>query len=103
MNIKDKSKILEELGGIAEDLYDSLVEEYLSSVKKKIEEIYLLIENGNYAEAAKEVHSIKGASANLRLYNLYDFCLKAEEELKASLPDIDKVKGFLNSIAEVVE
>jgi HPt (histidine-containing phosphotransfer) domain-containing protein len=78
----DKAKILAELGGIDEGIYDSLVAEHLNQTKERCQEIKRMLDAENIEAVGELAHSIKGSSGNLRLTPLYDAALVLERAAK---------------------
>jgi len=102
MNIKELAENL----GLEEDEYLELLELFIDVGMADIEKLRSAIEEGNAEEAAQAAHSLKGASGNLGLMEIYDVALKSEEEARNnSLNGLDEsvqtLKGQLDSLAEV--
>lgn len=66
----DKIKILEELGGLSEEVYDQLCVLFIDDAKIKIAELKTAIQILNYDQIKLLAHSIKGASGNLRIIHI---------------------------------
>ncbi len=62
----EKEKIMKELGGISEDIYDDLVQAFISQTGGAIAELKSVLSNGDFDSVAKIAHSIRGSAANLR-------------------------------------
>ena len=102
MNIKELAENL----GLEEDEYLELLELFLDTGMTDIEKLRSAIEEGNAEEAAQAAHSLKGASGNLGLMEIYDVALKSEEEARNNSLDglVDSaqtLKEQLDSLAEV--
>jgi len=102
MNIKELAENL----GLEEDEYLELLELFIDVGMADIEKLRSAIEEGDAEEAAQAAHSLKGASGNLGLMEIYDVALKSEEEARNnSLDGLDEsvqtLKGQLDSLAEV--
>ena len=102
MNIKELAENL----GLEEDEYLELFELFLDTGMADIEKLRSAIEEGNAEEAARAAHSLKGASGNLGLMEIYDVALKSEEEARNNSLDglaesVQKLKEQLDLIAEV--
>lgn len=97
----EKAEILRELGGIPEDVYDALVEEFMAGVGKGISDIEEAVENDGWQQVRRVAHSMKGSSANLRLHKIRDLfsCIEesAEEggDRDAVLVNLEKLKRLL--------
>lgn len=85
MDRAQKEKILQELGGLPEEVYDQLCRELLSQIDGFIGDMEKALAGGNYGEAAKIAHFIKGATANLRLYNIRDGAMSIEKACKGGV------------------
>ena len=102
MNIKELAENL----GLEEDEYLELIELFIDTGMTDIEKLRFAIEEGNAEEAAQAAHSLKGASGNLGLMEIYDVVLKSEEEARNNSLDglaesVQKLKEQLDSLAEV--
>jgi len=80
MDKEEKAKVLVELGGIDEGIYDSLVAEHLNQTKDRCLEIRKFLDENDIEQVADLAHSVKGSSGNLRLQRLYE----AAQELEAA-------------------
>ncbi len=78
----EKQKILEELGGIPEEVYDDLVKELIEQSKGEVVQLKELMQANKPTEAACTAHSIKGASANMRITDISEVAKKIELSLK---------------------
>ncbi len=83
MNSKTKSQILEELGGISEEVYNSLVAEFYQQVADQVKNMNGLIKQADWSTLMVEAHSIKGAAANLRLNDAMEAARAMETAVKA--------------------
>jgi len=82
MDREQKAKVLAELGGIDEGIYDSLVAEHLNQTKERCLEIRKFLSDNDIEQVADLAHSVKGSSGNLRLQGLYDAAQKLEQAAK---------------------
>ena len=101
MNIKELAENL----GLEEDEYLELLELFIDTGRADIEKLRSAISGGNAEEAAKAAHSLKGASGNLGLMEIYDVALKSEEKARNNSLDglaesVQKLEEQLDSIAE---
>lgn len=102
MNIKELAENL----GLEEDEYLELVELFIDTGMADIEKLLSAIEEGNAEAAAQAAHSLKGASGNLGLMEIYDVALKTEEEARNNSLDgiaesVQTLKEELNSLEEI--
>lgn len=98
----DKRKILEELGGIPEDVYDGLVKEFLEDSKKSSELLLEAIDRGDITDAARIAHTIKGASGNLRLYPIQEAARSLEKSIKDNA-GADAVKASYRALCDSIK
>jgi len=102
MNIKELAENL----GLEEDEYLEILELFIDTGMADIEKLSSAIEEGNTEEASQAAHSLKGASGNLGLMEIYDVALKSEEAARNNSLDglaesVQTLKEELNSLAEV--
>ena len=102
MNIKELAENL----GLEEDEYLELVELFIDTGMADVEKLHSAIEEGNAEAAAQAAHSLKGASGNLGLTDIYDVALKSEEAARNNSLDglaesVQTIREKLNSLAEV--
>ena len=74
----DKQKILNELGGIAEDFYNELVYDFISQVEVEIAKLDKAKEVDNFDEIAQIGHFIKGSAGNLRIEEIQNIAKEIE-------------------------
>lgn len=82
MEKAEKEKILQELGGLSAEIYDSLCAEHLEQTKTRCTHIAQALEKDNLEAVGDLAHSIKGASGNLRLHALFESALALERSAK---------------------
>gem|GEM_PF-2230712 len=82
----EKERILLELGGIAEDVYDSLVRDFKTQSLEQIKQARAAASAGDCAGGAEIMHSIKGCAANLRLYAALSAAREAETAFRLESP-----------------
>ncbi len=102
MNIRELAENL----GLEEDEYLEILELFLDTGMVDIDKLRSAIEEGNAEEAAQAAHSLKGASGNLGLMDIYNVALKSEEEARNNSLDglaesVQTLKEQLNSLAEI--
>ncbi len=101
ISASDKEKILEELGGLPAEIYDSLVAEHLALVKDKMRELNDLLEQGNYDEFRKLSHYLKSSSANLRLVHFQDLGTMMENASEGSI-DRDTLVQSMEKLEKLI-
>ncbi len=102
MNIKELAENL----GLEEDEYLEILELFIDTGMADIEKLRSALKEGNAEEAAQAAHSLKGASGNLGLMDIYDVALKSEEAARNNSLDglaesVQTLKEKLNSLAEI--
>ena len=102
MNQEEKQNILAELGGLSEDIYDELLKEHLEQTGVRCQEIDAALVAEDIDQAGHIAHSIKGASGNLRLHELYDKA-KAVEQSAKNKEDVDSIRLKLDLLHRVTE
>lgn len=81
---EQKQKILQELGGIPEEVYDELIEEFKQQYKTQIVRLREALAAGDLTEAKMSAHAISGTSGNLRLYQMHQAAKTLEVAIKDS-------------------
>jgi len=82
MDREEKKKILEELGGIPEELYNELVHDFLAQAHAQVQEISEALHKNDFLTAAKVAHSLKGSSGNLRIHAVQNIAQRIELQAK---------------------
>lgn len=102
MNVNELAKNL----GLEEDEYMELIDLLIETSKADIATIESALKEEDSNEAANALHSIKGASGNLGLMEIYD--LAKQGEIAARNHDMDRIpdilqelKARLDSLAEL--
>ncbi|MFA5161988.1 MAG: Hpt domain-containing protein [Elusimicrobiales bacterium] len=80
---KAKERILEELGGIDEAVYDGLVADFAAQTAAQLAQARAAALSGDMNSGAEIMHSVKGCAANLRLLRSMEAALAAETAFKA--------------------
>ena len=102
MRKPEKERVLEELGGIPENIYDKLVREFAESCRNNAAAAAEQISGGNLVEAAKTVHSIRGGALNLRIGDIGRLATSAEKKIQKNA-DREGVALLLKKIAQAAE
>lgn len=77
-----KAKVLDELGGIPESVYDELVGDFVVQAREQAMQIRSLLAKGDRAQASAVLHSLKGCSANLRIAEVHALSHELEQLVK---------------------
>lgn len=80
MDTDKKRQVLEELGGISEDVYDDLVKDFLAQAHESLDKLKGLLNNQDFTGVKGTLHFIKGSSGNLRLSEIYELVKGLEEK-----------------------
>ncbi len=106
MDEAEKQKILEEIGGLPEDVYDELVRVLIAQTHEQIANIGKALNEDDYDTIAKAAHLLKGSSGNLRIYAIHDIAKAIEEtstqeKARDDLPgDLKKLEGALAQLEQ---
>ena len=101
MDRAEKQKVLEEIGGVPEDMYDGLVRDLISQTREKIAEMKKALNEDDYDSIARTAHFVKGSAVNLRLYTIYDMA-KGIEQTLAQKKTRDGLAGDLKKLEETL-
>lgn len=82
MDKAEKEKILDELGGVSEADYDTLVAELIGQLEEQVIELAAAANRDNFEAIARIAHTIKGASGNLRVYKIQETAKSLESAAK---------------------
>lgn len=82
MDKEEKKKILSDLGGIPEELYNELVHDFLAQAHEQIQVISEALQKNDFNAAAKVAHSLKGSSGNLRIHAVQNLAQYIELQAK---------------------
>lgn len=78
MDKSQKQKILQELGGIPEEVYNALVEELLKLIDSQKNSLLQALEKKDTKSVQTLAHSIKGAAGNLRIMSIFEYAKALE-------------------------
>ncbi len=98
----DKQKILEELGGIPEEIYDQLCVGFIEDAKLKMAEIKSAVEINDAAKMKMSAHSLKGSAGNLRISPIQQAALNLEEAIKNNESQ-DHLRQLIKALDQAVE
>lgn len=101
MEKAEKDKILQELGGIPEEIYNDLVKELLVQIKLQIPEMREQLKQGDMEGLGKVIHSIKGSSGNLRLRKVEEIAKRINVAARES-GDTESMEDDLIRMEEAV-
>ena len=86
--MKTKQEILKLLGGIPEDVYDSICSSFFSEAKTKVEGMAEAIAASDFLVIAQQAHAIKGSASNLH----QDAIAEAAKSIEAAAKGQDMAK-----------
>lgn len=95
----DKSKILEELGGIPEEVYDSLVLDLVEQTGAQIEKMRAAVEMQDWKNLVEIAHFIKGSAGNLRIAGIE----APAREIEMSAREQKNASGISSAITLIEE
>ncbi len=90
----DKQKILEELGGLPEEIYDELCQGFLEDAKSKMILLKIAVDETDYEKMKSFAHSLKGAAANLRLLDIQEAAYQFEDAAKMTVMEEELLRLF---------
>ena len=101
MNFKELGENL----GLEEDEYMELVELLIDTGKVDLQKLKTAIEQGDSDEAGNAAHSLKGASGNLGIMDIYETAGQCEEaarnhQMKDLPPLAQKIDDLLKTLSE---
>lgn len=101
--MEDPAAVLDRLGG-NEAFLHRLLGKFLVSYRDTRAELTRLLHEGQYGEAYRLVHSVKGVSSNLGMGNLYRLSVSLEVLLKESIvgPGTPELALFLAELDSVI-
>ena len=101
MQIQD---LADNLGLEADEFYE-IFELYMQTTSSDLEELKAKLDAGNAEDIHKKAHSIKGASGNLGLNELYELATEIDDRARINSLDgmEDMVRAFQEKYEKVVE
>ena len=95
-----KRKVLQELGGIPEEVYDELVRDLFAQMDDLIVKLESALGTADYKTIGDISHSIKGSSANLRIHPVYELARSIElaAKEKKTAEEIEKNLKMLEQV-----
>jgi HPt (histidine-containing phosphotransfer) domain-containing protein len=100
MDRAEKQRILQELGGISEDLYDELIGNLISQVHEQIPKLKGCLNNDDYNGIAESAHFIKGSAGNLRIHTIHNIAKSIEEAASQDKKDRNAIVNALRKLEE---
>ena len=93
--------------GLEKDEYLELIELFIETGMSDLNTLQLEIAAGNAENAANAAHSIKGASGNLGLTEIYELAKKVEKTCRDGILDnvsesVQELKRMLDKVKEVL-
>lgn len=88
--MKSKAEILKLLGGIPEEIYDSICSSFFAEAKDKVEKMQAVITASDFTAIAQLAHAVKGSASNLHLEQISDAAKSVEAAAKGQ--DMAKVQ-----------
>jgi len=95
-----KEEILNQLGGIPENVYDEIVEGFFLESSDRIRLMTDAITISNLNTIASLAHDIKGASANLRLIKIQEMAKNLEAAAKSN--NIERVRHYFDRLKPLI-
>lgn len=96
--MKTKSEILKLLGGIPEDVYNTICSSFFQEANEKVAQMSTAIEKSDCISIAQLAHAIKGSAGNLYLENISEAAKSIETAAKTNnLTQIQQLFQILKS------
>jgi two-component system, sensor histidine kinase and response regulator len=92
----DRAGALERLGNNTA-LYTRVLQSYLVEISSIPDQMEPLLQAGNYAEAGRLMHTLKGLSATVGASYLAAVAKNAESELKQAMPSVDELSAQIRA------
>ena len=93
MDRAEKNEILQSMG-IPEEFYDSLFKEFMGSMDNWLSSLKAALRENNFASLSKIAHSVKGVSANLRVYSIQKYAGQIEMMGKQAVDPLEIAKSI---------
>ena len=87
MNKAEKEAILQQLGGIPEDVYNEIGRDFVKIARSQEAQLEEAVAAGDWTAVARVSHSLKGSSGNLRIVKIQELMLEVEHALQAKEPE----------------
>jgi HPt (histidine-containing phosphotransfer) domain-containing protein len=93
---QQKMKVLEELGGIPEEIFDELFTLFIEKTTELLKDLRSAMGNNDKERVAQLVHTIKGSASNLRFTSFAECAFFVEKALRegqdvsAALRDLEE-------------
>ncbi|MDD5217639.1 MAG: Hpt domain-containing protein [Candidatus Omnitrophica bacterium] len=101
MDNSEKAKILRELGGMDEAVYDGLVKDMLGELPGQIAEIKEFFNQNNFESVKRVAHCIHGTAANFRVYSIQRVAASLEDAVKTSKGK-DDIRSKIGELEKVI-
>ena len=104
MEREEKNRVLEELGGISEEVYDELLKELAVQSKGEAIQLKEFLIAGDAENAERAAHSIRGAAGNLRIKEVQELACTISDALKEKAEPsllLEKCEELITRIQEL--
>jgi HPt (histidine-containing phosphotransfer) domain-containing protein len=75
------------MGDLPEEVYDAIVQSCYEESRARLKELKVVLDNRDWATAARMAHAIKGSAGNLHLTAVFEAAKKLEFSAKAGQAD----------------
>jgi len=109
MDKEAKQRILDDLGGIPEAVYDELLNDLIKQVRDNLAELNKSLPGEDFDSISKIAHTIKGSSANLRMTKIseaakaLEISAKEEKDKQTLAKDLEALEVTLKDLEKEVE
>jgi len=103
-SFEDSAKLI----GISTEKFITIFKKFITNFNDKFNTLKLLIRNNEFDEIRSQAHSLKGASGNLNIMEMYDIFEKIEihsKDKKTSLyiHELDQIKNIHTQLQEIIK
>jgi HPt (histidine-containing phosphotransfer) domain-containing protein len=102
MNREEKLRVLQELDNLPEEIYDDLLRALVVTTQQQLTELVVAVEQGQVQEIRNLIHSIRGATSNLRLHQLQAAVDEVRQAVHEGL-DKDKIMKRVVSLQQTLD
>lgn len=99
--MKTKAEILSLMGGIPENIYDSICESFYLESKERAEKMLEALNSSDLNSVALLAHGIKGSAGNLHIEDVFLVAQEIERSAKAGV--VTKVKQLYPTLRSLLK
>jgi HPt (histidine-containing phosphotransfer) domain-containing protein len=99
--VKSKAEILSLMGGIPEDVYDSICSSFYEESKERAQKMLEALHSADLKSIALLAHGIKGSAGNLHLDTIFSVAKDIEQAARAG--DVSKVQQLFPTLKSLLK